>query len=118
MERVDGHRCLWREIAVLRLLGLRCVIPYDKAMYDCRTSGVLQESIFMRCMPISYDWFLEQNKSQGLLLDRVDECDLYSCDYEYYRQWCDKEIERTYNMLLVKSELIKNIRKSIRESRS
>lgn len=47
------------------------VLPYDMNQYVNRTSGVLQESIFMDCIPIAPKELLEQNELPGVGYDEI-----------------------------------------------
>lgn len=89
-----------------------CIIPYDKGMYNMRTSGVLQECIFTKTIPLTFDWFLEQNESLGLavkdLSDVNDEL-LHNYDAEAYKAWCDEQIHTRYNRENICKELIEAI---------
>ena len=42
------------------------ILPYDMQQYGGRTSGVLQESIFMECIPIAPYQLLKENGSVGI----------------------------------------------------
>jgi len=50
------------------------IMPYDMNQYVNRTSGVLQESIFMDCIPIAPSLLLEQNELPGV--GYTDICDI------------------------------------------
>ena len=47
------------------------VLPYDMEQYNCRTSGVLQESIFFKTIPIAPVELLEQNGIQGIGYEKI-----------------------------------------------
>lgn len=89
-----------------------CIIPYDFKMYNQRTSGVLQECIFLRTVPITFDWFLQQNAAEGIGIKRL--CDLTIeniKDFKYrdYKKWCELQIKEIYNLDKIRSGFIKNL---------
>lgn len=80
-----------------------CIIPYDKNMYNMRTSGVMQECYFTRTVPLTFDWFIEQNDGNGLKVSDLSDITsklLNSFDYANFRAWCEDEIKTTYNKQL------------------
>lgn len=49
------------------------VLPYDMGQYQCRTSGVLQECVFLDIIPIAPDLLFEQNHILGLGYSAIEE---------------------------------------------
>ena len=43
-----------------------CILPYDMEQYAGRTSGVLQESVFLNTIPIAPSPLLRENQIQGI----------------------------------------------------
>lgn len=88
-----------------------CVIPYDQSVYNNRTSGVLQECIFLNTVPISYEWFLIQNNAKGLKLENDELSNLQRVEEknnEYYI-WRKKELESTYSYEIIHDKLVSKI---------
>lgn len=50
-----------------------CILPYDMKVYEGRTSGVLQEAIFLDTIPITYKKFLEYNDILGIAIEDLEE---------------------------------------------
>lgn len=90
-----------------------CIIPYDRGMYNMRTSGVLQECVFMKTIPLTFDWFLEQNESMGLSFNDISEVSddmLKSFDAQGYDKWCEEQINTRYNKKAICDGLINSIK--------
>ena len=49
------------------------ILPYDMELYQCRTSGVLQECVFLDIIPIAPALLLEQNHIPGLGYHMIEE---------------------------------------------
>lgn len=49
------------------------VLPYDMKQYGCRTSGVLQESLFLNAIPIAPEKLLEENGIKGIGYEQIEE---------------------------------------------
>ena len=49
------------------------IIPYKMSAYSGRTSGVLQESMFLQAIPIAPKQLLEDNNIPGIGYDKLDE---------------------------------------------
>lgn len=49
------------------------IMPYDMSIYHGRTSGVLLDSVFMRCTPIAPDELLKYNSINGIGYHTLDE---------------------------------------------
>lgn len=49
------------------------VLPYDMQQYQCRTSGVLQECLFLDTIPIAPALLLNQNSISGMGYDSIKE---------------------------------------------
>lgn len=49
------------------------ILPYDMDQYDCRTSGVLQESLFLNTVPVAPTKLLEENGIEGLGYQLIEE---------------------------------------------
>lgn len=91
-----------------------CIIPYDRSMYNLRTSGVLQECVFTRTVPLTFNWFLEQNESLGLGVDDLSEITdemLQNYDATEYLNWCEEQIATRYNKELITGNLIAQIKR-------
>lgn len=50
-----------------------CILPYDMDQYISRTSGVLQESIFLNTVPIAPAGLLNENGIQGIGYEKISE---------------------------------------------
>ena len=56
------------------LAGARyAILPYDMEQYQCRTSGVLIESMFLNTIAIAPIQLLEENQFDGIGYKRIDE---------------------------------------------
>lgn len=49
------------------------ILPYDMEQYNCRTSGVLQESLFLNTIPVAPIKLLEENGIEGLGYQLMEE---------------------------------------------
>lgn len=49
------------------------ILPYDMAQYGCRTSGVLQESLFLNTIPVAPKALLRENGIEGIGYERIEE---------------------------------------------
>lgn len=49
------------------------LLPYDMEQYSSRTSGVLQESLFLGAIPIAPIQLLEENNISGIGYERIEE---------------------------------------------
>lgn len=78
------------------------ILPYDMDQYQCRTSGVLIESMFLKTTAIAPTQLLRANQIEGIGYDRIEELadpDFFSKEYvldnSAGRRACDKEdVER------------------------
>lgn len=50
-----------------------CLVPYDAEFYKNRTSGVIQESLFCRTIPISHKEILEFANVDGIGYEKLDD---------------------------------------------
>lgn len=50
-----------------------CILPYDMEQYVSRTSGVLQESIFLNTVPVAPAGLLKENGIQGIGYEDISE---------------------------------------------
>ena len=62
------------------------ILPYDMEQYQCRTSGVLQECVFLDIIPIAPTMLLEQNHIPGLGYHMIEELKDRNF-YEQNTQW-------------------------------
>ena len=60
-----------------------CVLPYSKNKYNTQTSGVLQESVFLNTVPVSYEEVLSGNGIPGIGFSSWDELSLDISDDGY-----------------------------------
>lgn len=70
-----------------------CLIPYSNTLYKNRTSGVLQEAMFMGTVPISHKEILEFNDIPGICYESVSDLsalhlDSISLDEKYKKFEC------------------------------
>ncbi len=84
-----------------------CLIPYDNSFYKNRTSGVLQEAMFMRTVPISHKEILEFNDIPGVGYDNIS--DLSAIQLESISM--DEKYERYETMRKTEYSLDEIIRK-------
>lgn len=49
------------------------ILPYDMEQYQCRTSGVLQECVFLDIIPVAPNLLLKQNHIPGIGYHTMDE---------------------------------------------
>ena len=57
-----------------KLAGARyAIMPYDMKAYEGRTSGVLQEAVFVGTIPIAPKRLLEENDVQGIGYERLED---------------------------------------------
>ncbi|MBQ9322298.1 MAG: hypothetical protein IJ239_08125, partial [Eubacterium sp.] len=73
--RIHIRDCNLSETEYMRLLGTAkfAILPYDMSQYQSRTSGVLQECIFLRTIPIAPRQLLEENRLPGAAYDDIKE---------------------------------------------
>lgn len=81
------------------------VLPYDEKSYDGRTSGVLQEGIFVGAIPIAPRILLKQNKIQGLGYQNISEIPDLICAYEEGKIKIENNLER-YQIENYKNKLL------------
>ncbi len=82
------------------------ILPYDEKSYDGRTSGVLQEGIFVGAIPIAPRMLLRQNKIQGLEYQKISEIPDLICAYEEGKIKIENRLER-YQLKNYKNKLMK-----------
>lgn len=58
------------------------ILPYDMNQYQYRTSGILQECMFLDIIPIAPNLLLEQNHIPGLGYDKIEELK----DQKFFKQ--------------------------------
>ncbi|MBQ6886189.1 MAG: glycosyltransferase [Lachnospiraceae bacterium] len=49
------------------------MLPYDMEQYGCRTSGVLQESLFLNTISVAPKKLLEENEIDGIGYEKIEE---------------------------------------------
>lgn len=84
------------------------ILPYDPIVYAQRTSGVLQESIFTKTVPIAPRSFLEYNGCWGIGFENYEqlaEVVTQEFDYNQYVDWCNEQIMYKYNAKVISKEL-------------
>ena len=86
------------------------IIPYDTERYYMRTSGVLQECVFVNTIPITFNKILEQNDTRGVGIEQLSEL----VDFEFKNNDFDKLLqnykfrrENEFAKDVVKQKLIK-----------
>lgn len=74
------------------------ILPYDMQQYSGRTSGVLQESIFLGCIPIAPYQLLKENGSEGIGYREISELEekaffeqITTLDNSVIREACDEK---------------------------
>lgn len=73
------------------------VLPYDEVKYHNRTSGVLQECIFVDTVPITFDSILKSNMTVGIGINNIKDIldiNLHSIDTEFFK---DNYLQRRKN---------------------
>ena len=87
------------------------ILPYDIKSYKNRTSGVLQECVFLNTIPIAPKALLEYNRIPGIFLEELyegrinlDEIDCLS----YYKKY-DKLVETVFNKEIIHHSLVNRI---------
>lgn len=84
-----------------------CILPYNMELYHDRTSGVVLEAIFLKCIPIAPKELLDFTDIRGISYQELN--DLITIDLQYSFSECvernEKMIEETYNRDLIKSSL-------------
>ena len=118
-----------------RLLGESkfCLIPYDEKFYKNRTSGVLQECLFVGTIPISHREILEFGGANGIGYEVLDELKDYNfkstktesfLQISYSDSIIDKNVEYVknsndlYDYGKIKKEVIDGFNKSGKNSKS
>lgn len=92
------------------------IIPYSAQVYFKRTSGVLQEAIFMKTVPIAPDILLKYNHCLGIgyyNYSDLNSIKLMDYDFKAYQNWCNNEIKNRYNFSLIAKKLLSEIKKDI-----
>lgn len=74
-----------------------CLAPYDESLYKNRTSGVIQESIFMGAIPITCKSILKFLDIKGVGYKKIS--DLSTFDFMSY----DSKMDLQYNSTLIES---------------
>lgn len=84
------------------------VLPYDMGQYQCRTSGVLQECVFLDTIAIAPKQLLQQNQIEGIGYSNIEDL----ADSSYFtkkdapdnsakrREFDKEEIERRLNRFM------------------
>lgn len=74
------------------------VLPYDMGQYQCRTSGVLQECVFLNTIAIAPEQLLQENQIEGIGYSNMEELadatffeTLQEIDYGSKRKEFDKK---------------------------
>jgi hypothetical protein len=96
-----------------------CLIPYDAEFYKNRTSGVIQESLFCRTIPISHKEILEFANVDGIGYEKLDDLkkiNLREINIEDFRQKYDEEINGIYKYDAVKNTVVSAIKKGLGHS--
>lgn len=83
------------------------VLPYDMEQYQCRTSGVLQECVFLDIIPVAPDLLLEQNHIPGLGYHTLEELKERKF-FEQDMQWIEvcESVRNEYNLENIKERLL------------
>lgn len=90
-----------------------CLVPYDVEFYKNRTSGVIQESLFCRTIPISHKEILDFANVDGIGYERLDdlkELDLEKIDINDFRPKYNDEINAVYQYDVVKKTVVSAIK--------
>lgn len=85
-----------------------CLIPYDAEFYKNRTSGVIQECLFLDTIPLSDKEILEFSHIRGLGYDSLEElaeADLERMDVQELYETYEEERERFYKYDAVKEKI-------------
>lgn len=96
-----------------------CLVPYDAEFYKNRTSGVIQESLFCRTIPISHKEILEFANVDGIGYEKLDDLkkiNLREINIEDFRQKYDEEINGIYKYDAVKNTVVSAIKKGLGHS--
>ena len=80
------------------------ILPYDMKVYAGRTSGVLQETVFVGTIPIAPKRLLEENQVRGIGYEQLDEM----IDMAYIQE---SDIERcSMNLLIPKEKVLSDLK--------
>lgn len=88
------------------------VLPYDTERYNMRTSGVLQECIFVDTIPITYVSILEQNDTEGIgvaVLSELVNIDLKKINIEGIKNNFRIRRENEFSKEVIRKKLIESI---------
>lgn len=88
------------------------VLPYDTERYNMRTSGVLQECIFVDTIPITYVSILEQNDTEGIgvaVLSELVNIDLKKINIERIKNNFRIRRENEFSKEVIRKKLIESI---------
>lgn len=81
-----------------------CILPYDMEQYTNRTSGVLQESIFLNTIPIAPSELLDGNGIQGIGYKKI---------MDLGTKWGEMTKKRVNNSIVMERYSRNNIQKKI-----
>ena len=81
------------------------ILPYDMEQYGCRTSGVLQESLFLNTIPVAPTELLKENGIDGIGYESISELSM-SESWAYMIDFAERQIPNEYDKIFIKKQLI------------
>lgn len=98
--------CLSEEDYYQTLAGAKySILPYDIRQYHSRTSGILQESLFLDTIPVAPIELLQENEIKGIGYNRIEElADVSS--FTKYSDWDYTADKSLYNKKELSSRLV------------
>ncbi|MCM1038229.1 MAG: hypothetical protein NC434_02825 [Ruminococcus sp.] len=81
------------------------VLPYDMGQYQCRTSGVLQECVFLDTIAIAPKQLLQENQIRGIGYQDIEEL----AETEFFKR--DYDVDRDEKKKYDKAKIGKRVRR-------
>lgn len=81
------------------------ILPYDMEQYGCRTSGVLQESLFLNTIPVAPTELLKENGIDGIGYESIAELSKPE-SWAYMIDFAERQIPNEYDKIFIKKQLV------------
>jgi len=105
-DKIQSYYEYYKSIAESKFV----IIPYKKEFYQNRTSGVLQETMFLNSIPIAPDFLLKFNNVKGIGYNKLFDLKNFfeSGEYKKVKQPNNdfSSINNPYNKACIKNKLI------------
>lgn len=88
-----------------------CILPYDMGQYISRTSGVLQESVFLNTVPVAPERLLKENNIKGIGYKEISELATRWSEL-VNKEVNNSEVLREYDRINIQKKLVKFLEQS------